>query len=229
MAQRGGGGMRGGGGGFRGGGGSFRGGGGSFGHTGNIGIGHGGFTGGSFRGFGGFGGFGRRSFGFGGFSGGFYSPYYYGYPYSYGFGLSYWPDYYYNSPYVSSYPYMGSYPTYDYSTTPNVTVIYPQQSQPAASTVYVDRANPVMRTYDEYGQEVQPSSGGAGGSEAPIYLVAFKDHVIRAAAAYWVDGKTLHYVTLEHEEKQAPLDTVDRDFSLQLNRERRVRFQLPAQ
>ena len=50
---------------------------------------------------------------------------------------------------------------------------------------------------------------------------------IRAAAAYWVTGQTLHYVTLEHEERQVPLDTVDRQFSAQLNRERRVQFQLP--
>src|ERR1035437_6421240 len=63
---------------------------------------------------------------------------------------------------------------------------------------------------------------------APIYLLAFTDHVIRAAAAYWVDGKTLHYLTLEYEQKQGRLETVDRDLSLQLNRERRVPFSLPA-
>jgi hypothetical protein len=34
-------------------------------------------------------------------------------------------------------------------------------------------------------------------------------------------------VTLQHEEKQVPLDSVDRGLSLQLNRERRVAFQLP--
>ena len=79
--------------------------------------------------------------------------------------------------------------------------------------------------YDQYGQEVR----GAGGSAAssPIYLIAMRDHVIRAAASYWVDGQTLHYVTLQHEERQAPLDSVDRGLSMQLNRERRVQFQLP--
>jgi hypothetical protein len=44
-----------------------------------------------------------------------------------------------------------------------------------------------------------------------------------------VDGKTLHYVTLEHLEKQAPLDQVDRSLSLQLNRERHVAFHLPPE
>ena len=51
---------------------------------------------------------------------------------------------------------------------------------------------------------------------------------IRAAEAYWVTGATLHYVTLQHEQKQAPLDLVDRALSYRLNRERHVDFQLPA-
>jgi len=53
------------------------------------------------------------------------------------------------------------------------------------------------------------------------------DHAIRAAASYWVDGQTLHYVTLQHEEKLAPLGSIDRALTLQLNRERSVTFQLP--
>ena len=219
MAQRGGGGHGGGGGGFHGGGsmgGGFRGGGGSFG---------GGFRGGigGFRsGFGGFrSGFGfNRGFGFGlglGFYGG-----YYGYPYGYG----YWPGYYgypydsYYSDYGYGYPAYGySYPA-SYSTSPNVTVVYPNQAQ-AQAPVYVEHASPVTHEYDQYGQEVRTSSG------SPIYLIAFQDHVIRAAASYWVEGRTLHYVTLQHEEKQVPLDTVDRDMSMRLNQERHVQMQLP--
>ena len=42
-----------------------------------------------------------------------------------------------------------------------------------------------------------------------------------------MNGHTLHYVTLEREEKQVPLDSVDRDLSIRLNRERRVQMQLP--
>jgi hypothetical protein len=88
-----------------------------------------------------------------------------------------------------------------------------------------ERVNPVLRQYDQYGQEMQSPSVSGGAS--PIYLIAFRDHSIRAAASYWLDGRTLHYVTLQHEEKQTPLDAVDREFTLQLNRERRVPFQLP--
>jgi hypothetical protein len=34
-------------------------------------------------------------------------------------------------------------------------------------------------------------------------------------------------VTLQHEERQAPIDTLDRALTLQLNRERQVNLELP--
>jgi hypothetical protein len=85
----------------------------------------------------------------------------------------------------------------------------------------------MTREYDQYGQQISGPAQPAN-SASPLYLIAFHDHSIRAAAAYWVEGGTLHYVTLEHEQKQAALSTVDRDLSGQLNRERRVAFSLPA-
>jgi len=214
------------------------------------GGGGGGFRGGSVGavrgGFGGGGNFlhpttrGGISFGFAG-GRGFYGGYGYGYgrgsygslyyPYfGLGLGLGYSSDYYdpyYYGPngYAGYGGYGGGYASYQ--TSPNVTVIYPQQTAEGAPPPPPERARPVTREYDQYGQEVRPGVAPGGGS--PTYLIAFSDHVIRAAAAYWVDGKTLHYVTLQHEEKQAPLDTVDRSLSVQLNRERQVPFQLPAQ
>jgi hypothetical protein len=68
---------------------------------------------------------------------------------------------------------------------------------------------------------------GAPSNEPPLYLVAFQDGVIRAALAYWVDGATLHYVDLDHVQKQVALASVDRGLSDRLNRERRVDFRLP--
>ena len=202
LAQRGGGGARGFGGGARGFSGGFAGGG--F---------RGGFAGG-FRG--GYAGFGR--YGYGGFYGrGFYGGYGF-WPYL-GFGVSdyggYYPYYPYAAPY-DSYPYGYGYANYQPS--PNVTVVYPQQT----ATVAAQPVRPVTREYDQYGQEVRPNA-------SPLYLIAFKDHTIRAAISYRVEGNTLHYVTMQNEDKQAPLDAVDRPLSLQLNRERRVAFQLPQQ
>ena len=208
MAQRGGGGHGGGGGGVRGGG--FGGGG------GRVGGGYGGSSYGSYRG--GYGGYygGYRGYGYG-FGLGYYGLSYPYYGYGYGYGYPYYDSY------ISTYPGY-TYPVYQYNTSPNVTVIYPgQQQQQAAAPAYTAPAQPVTRTYDQYGQSV----GSPASNSSPIYLIAMKDQSIHAAASYRVDGRTLHYVTLQREEKQVPLDSVDRDLSTQLNRERRVTFSLP--
>ncbi len=219
--------------------------GGGFSHAGGgfSSVGHGGFVGGGigssgfrggvvsngFRGGIGFrNGFGfNRGIGFRGFYGGYGWPYYgYGFGLGYGYGYGYSPYYdgYYGDPY-SYYP-DSSYSAQAYQSSPNVTVVYPQ-SQPMAPA-YADRATPVMREYDQYGQQLRPE-GSSNESSSPIYLIAMKNHNIYAAASYSVNGDTLHYVTLEHAEKQIPLDSVDRDLTLRLNRERHIAFQLPSQ
>jgi hypothetical protein len=92
---------------------------------------------------------------------------------------------------------------------------------------YQQRPNPVMREYDSYGQEIE--RGSSGRSELPpIYLIAFQDRTIQAAEAYWVENGILHYITLQHEQKQIPVTSVDRELSERLNRERRVTFNLSA-
>jgi hypothetical protein len=60
-----------------------------------------------------------------------------------------------------------------------------------------------------------------------IYLIAFTDHRIQAAIAYWVDGGVLHYVTRQHEQRQVLLGNVDRNLTEQLNRDRHIDFRLP--
>ena len=97
-------------------------------------------------------------------------------------------------------------------------MVYPPPTSAVAS---------LTRSYDQYGQEVRSNGSPLYSNGSPLYLIAFNDRIIRAATSYRVDGNTLHYVTLDHEEKEAPLNTVDRALSLQLNRERRVSFQLP--
>jgi hypothetical protein len=199
----GGGGFRGGsvGGGFRGGsygGGGFRGGSGGFSRGGF----NRGFAGGYGRGFGRGFGYGRFGYGFGlglglGYWGGYGYPYYWGYPGYYGY----------------SYPYDYSYPSYSYG--------YPAyDSGPVVEQNYYGTAPaspPVVRDYP-------PSSQQSGET---IYLIAFRDHRITAVKAYWAEGDMLHYVTREGEHKQVPFDTIDRAFSEQLTRDRRVPFQLP--
>ena len=223
-------------GGGHGGGGGARGGGGSIGHSGGVsgGIGRVGGYGGVARAGGGVSSVGIGAYG--GLSGyrGIY-PGYYGYRGSYGYGGLYWPyayglGYYYD-PYYSDYGYYPYSPDYGYgypsTYQPNVTMVDPQQP---SAPVNVYTASPVMRRYDEYGQEIAPPvSETPAADSSPLYLIAFKDHAIVPAISYSVTGDTFDYVTLDREAKHVPLASVDRDLSRQLNRERRVAFNLPNQ
>jgi hypothetical protein len=110
-----------------------------------------------------------------------------------------------------------------------------------------DHGNPVVRevpdTPDSSGQgepgsyqapgppPVEPSTSDAAApqSDQPtIYLIAFRDHSIVPALAWWTEGTVLKYVNLDHGINQATLDLVDRDLSHLLNQQRNVDFRLPA-
>jgi hypothetical protein len=224
-----------GGGGFRGGmgGGGFRGGFGGGGFRGGFGGFRGGFRGG-------FGRFNNRFIGWGGWGGwggwpwlgsgwwgggwpwwggsGWVDPGWGGVPASYPIADAGWGG----GGYSAGYPQQPS--------SGNVTVIYPPQA-PASNTVILDPSSST-RQYDQYGQEIArapsslPMDSGGGGS--PIYLIALRDQTIHAAAAYWVEGSVLHYITLDHQQKLVALSQVDRDLCVKLNRERHIVFSLPV-
>ena len=98
-----------------------------------------------------------------------------------------------------------------------------------------EHANPVIH---EYGED---SSDGIRIYEAPgrepadtsaddntsYYLIAFKDHSIYSAFAYWVEGDTLHYVTPQRVHNQASLSLVDRELTEKLNRNHSMQVKLP--
>jgi len=109
-----------------------------------------------------------------------------------------------------------------------------------------DHANPVVRDYanapePSQGMQSYTAPGPPPGEPAPdqspvsvpddeqptIYLIAFRDHTIMPAYAYWTEGHTLKYVNMDHGINQATLDLVDRDLSCRLNQERNVDFRLP--
>jgi len=111
-----------------------------------------------------------------------------------------------------------------------------------------DHANPVVRDYPSVPEPAQsgmqsytapgPPPGEPAPEDAPvsvpddqqptIYLIAFLDHTIMPAFAYWTEGHTLKYVNMDHGINQATLDLVDRDLSYRLNQERSVDFRLPS-
>ena len=99
----------------------------------------------------------------------------------------------------------------------NVVVIYPP-SQPIVAQpppgVVIRRPGPV----EEYVPAPQVT-----------YFIAFKNSVVRLADEYWVNGKTLYYVTTDHQQMAAPLESVDVGVSQRLNGEQDVVFSLPAE
>src|ERR1700730_16282221 len=90
---------------------------------------------------------------------------------------------------------------------------------------YVPDANGGIRVYGPQSSAAAPDTTVA--EESPTFLIAFQDHTIYAAIAYWVEGETLHYVTGQSTHNQVSLDLVDRELSDRLNRERQVDFRLP--
>jgi len=214
FAQRGGGGHGGGGAGHVGGGGAH------FGGGARVG-GSSGFRGGSagFRGGAGYRGGVVRSGGYRGnygFRGGFGLRGYYGWPYYYpGFYGGYYDSSLWDSGYAD--PYYNGYSSdagdagYAYA--------------PAAPPV-PDPPAPALR---QYPAPAQPSLAPQSQKyEEPLYLLAMHDGTIRAVLAYWADGSSVRYVTMDHEQKQAPLSSIDRSLSERLNRERNVSFKLPG-
>ncbi len=223
VAARSGGGGHGGGGGFHG---AISGGG----YRGTTGGGYrGGYTGGVRGGYGYRGGVGYRPGYYSNYRyryyGGFaYSPWLYGYPY-YGFGYGY--DSYPNYDYGYSYPTYGSdyYGSDSYGYAPPA-VAYPQQLPPQ-NYYQQPPAAPARSEIHEY-PEYSATSTLRPAGEQPIYLIALKGQEnIQAALTYWVEGGTLQYLNLQHQQKHVPLSLVDRDLSNQLNHQRNMDLRLP--
>jgi hypothetical protein len=58
------------------------------------------------------------------------------------------------------------------------------------------------------------------------YLIAYKDHSVYSALAYWVEGDTLHYVTTQNTHNQASLALIDLQQTTKLNADNKVPFSL---
>jgi hypothetical protein len=117
---------------------------------------------------------------------------------------------------------------------PNVTVVYPPNQ----------RANPVMiqagpngeyfTSGQRQGAMIYDAPGTAPAvedqpepSDSNRYLIAFKDHTIYSAVAYWADGDTLHYFTTGNVHNQASVSLIDRELTERLNKELGLDFKLP--
>ena len=120
---------------------------------------------------------------------------------------------------------------------PNMTMVYPPNQ----------RANPVMiqagpdgeyytsggqrqgaMIYDSPRAQQQPAvEETPEPADGNRYLIAFKDHTIYSAVAYWADGDTLHYFTSGNTHNQVSVSLIDRDLTERLNKEMGNDFKLP--
>jgi hypothetical protein len=79
-------------------------------------------------------------------------------------------------------------------------------------------------------QQQPPPTGytPAPASDSRSYLIAYKDHSVYTAVAYWIEGNTLHYITSGNTHNQADLDLIDIEFTKKLNNDRSMPFNVPA-
>ncbi|HWB83681.1 MAG TPA: hypothetical protein VG675_06050 [Bryobacteraceae bacterium] len=118
---------------------------------------------------------------------------------------------------------------------PNVIVVYPPQQTQAPVVVNggSDQGQAAV-TPDDQGVSIYQApvrepvtQEPASTTEASHYLIAFKDHTIYLAVAYWVEGDTLHYFTSGSTHNQVSLSLVDRALTERLNREAGIDLRLP--
>ena len=120
---------------------------------------------------------------------------------------------------------------------PNITIINPPQQTPQViinQNFIPERATPAMHEYtqDSSGVHIYEAPARNPVENTPdeatdYYLIAFKDHSIYSAFAYWVEGDTLHYVTPQRVHNQASVTLVDRELTQKLNSERNLQLKLP--
>jgi hypothetical protein len=127
-----------------------------------------------------------------------------------------------DSPYISQQPPVG----YQQPQQSNITVVYPQQQ---VTPIIINMPGSNAMRSDE-GTQPEPAAyeSASPATEPTHYLIAFTDHTIYAAVAYWVDGETLHYFTAGNTHNQASVSLVDRPLTERLNKDSGVEVKLPA-
>lgn len=106
-------------------------------------------------------------------------------------------------------------------------------SAPAAPAVVINQyfgappggpsEDPNVQVYSDTQRESAPV---AAAPEPRTYLIAYADHSVYSALAYWIEDHTLHYVTTQNTHNQADLSLIDVEFTKKLNQDRNMPFSL---
>jgi len=105
----------------------------------------------------------------------------------------------------------------------------PPPAPPVMTMYNPETARPVMIQVPppEATSSYQPRTAEPEPAEPQHYLLAFKDHTVYSAVAYWFDGDTLHYFTTGSTHNQASVSLLDRELTLRLNKELGTDFKIP--
>ena len=138
-----------------------------------------------------------------------------GYGYGYGPGAGY---------YDNGYP-----PDQAPPSQPNIVVVYPPQAPAVVGAPGPVPYAALPPTQEGPPEQTTPAAATTDQSttEASHFLIAFKDHTVYSAVAYWVEGDTLHYFTTPSTHNQVSLSLIDKDLTQRLNREAGINMQLP--
>ena len=111
---------------------------------------------------------------------------------------------------------------------PNITIINNPAPPATAPAVVINQymgappdAGSTETTHIFQPQNRYPAQPADDSVNAPphYFLIAFKDHSVYSALAYWIEDKTMHYVTPQQTHNQASLDLIDLDFTKKLNQQ----------
>ena len=107
------------------------------------------------------------------------------------------------------------------------TMAYPAEpARPVIIQVGPEYPSRAMSAY----QPTMPAAPAASDDQSASserYLLAFKDHTVYSAVAYWFDGDTLHYFTSGNVHNQASVSLLDRELTTRLNKELGIDFRMP--
>lgn len=150
----------------------------------------------------------------------------YGYPYGYSYYVpGYFDDY---DDYWNNYYYPPAAPSAVTSYVPVPTA--PEASQqPVIINQYFGVQPPAPANAAPQTTSNTQAPGAPLADPQNYYLIAYKNHAVYSALAYWVEDKTLHYVTTQNTHNQASLDLIDLNLTRTLNQSNDVPFSIPGQ
>jgi hypothetical protein len=108
---------------------------------------------------------------------------------------------------------------YGYPPAPNIIIM----EQPPPQTIVQQAPRETVRAEIHEYQPTEPVPG----EEQPAFAIVLKDGSVQSAVAVSVQDDVLQYVDPDGEHRRVPLDTVDRQTTRRVNRERKLELHLP--